>query len=213
MCEVFEFTAITFPKDGSVLDGIDISIGAAESVALFGPNGGGKSSVMRMIAGTAPRAEPLAEVVYLPQTPYLFRGSVRSNLLLGLDDEESERAERLAEELAVAHLLSNPSDEISVGETQRVCLARTLSSRAPLVLLDEPLSPINAADRADIGNIIRRRTADRALLWATHSIDEVRALADRLVVLDEGVVLQVGAVESVLGAPVNDRVASIFGSA
>lgn len=213
MIDGFEFTAITFPRDGSVLDAVDVSVGATESVALFGPNGGGKSSVLRAIAGTAPHSEALADIAYLPQAPYLFRGSVAWNLVLGLDDEESEQARQLAEEFAVTHLMGNPSDEISGGETQRVCLARTLAAKAPLVLLDEPLSPINAASHVEIGNIIRRRTAGRALLWATHSIKEVRALADRLVVLDEGVVLQEGPAEHVLASPASARVASIFGSA
>ncbi|MFV1971053.1 MAG: ATP-binding cassette domain-containing protein, partial [Acidimicrobiia bacterium] len=85
MPEDFAFASLMFPKDGSVLDGLDMSVGATESVALFGPNGGGKSSVMRVIAGTAPRTEPLAEIAYLPQTPYMFRGTVILNLELGLD--------------------------------------------------------------------------------------------------------------------------------
>lgn len=212
MVDGFEFTALTFPRDGAVLDALDISVGATESVALFGPNGGGKSSLLRVIAGTAPRTEPRAEVAYLPQTPYLFRGAVASNLTLGLDEEESDQARRLAEEFAVARLLGKPSDEISVGETQRVCLARTLASSAPLVLLDEPLSPINAASRMEIGSIITRCTSGRGLLWATHSLREVRAFADRLIVLDDGVILQEGPVEQVLNSPVDARVASIFGS-
>lgn len=212
MSDTFEFKGITFPKDGSVLDRLDISLGILESVALFGPNGGGKSSVLRTIAGTTPRSLPLGEISYLPQTPYLFRGTVAWNLLLGLDVEESVEANQLAEEFGVTHLLASPCDEISVGETQRISLARTLASKAPLVLLDEPLSPINAASRADIGSIIKRETADRALLWATHSLREVRALADRLIVLDEGVVLQEGTVENVLSSPVDALVESILGS-
>lgn len=212
MSDRFIFSALTFPTDGSVIDGVDMSVGAEESVALFGPNGGGKSSIMRVIAGTAPRTEPLAEIAYLPQTPYMFRGTVLSNLVLGLDRDESDHARRLARELAVDHILEKPSDEVSVGEAQRICLARTLASRAPLVLLDEPLAPINAAGRSDIGAIIRHRTSKRALLWATHSLEAVRVLADRLIVLDGGVVIQDGSVEQVLAAPANERVAEIIGS-
>jgi ABC-type multidrug transport system fused ATPase/permease subunit len=212
MPDVFVFTGLTFPDDGSVLHGVDVSVGAEESVALFGPNGGGKSSVMRLIAGTATRSHPLAEVSYLPQTPYLFRGSVGSNLMLGLDTAEAEDANRLARALEVGHLLSKPSDKVSVGEAQRICLARTLASKAPLVLLDEPLAPINAASRGDVAEIIRQRTADRSLLWATHSVDAVRAIADRLVVIDGGTVLQEGSVNEVLGNPINGQVADIVGA-
>jgi len=213
MPEGFVFTSLMFPKDGSVLDGLDMSVGDAESVALFGPNGGGKSSVMRVIAGTAPRTEPLAEIAYLPQTPYMFRGTVILNLQLGLDSDESDHARQLAAELGVDQLLGKASDEVSVGEAQRICLARTLASKVPLVLLDEPLAPINAASRAEISGIIKAATKDRGLLWATHSLEAVRALADRLIVLDGGVVLQEGPVERVLADPASAQIAAIIGAA
>jgi len=212
MPEGFMFTGLRYPADGSALGGVDISVGAEESVALFGPNGGGKTSVMRLIAGTTPRSEPLADVAYLPQTPYLFRGSVESNLLLGLNPACSEQAKRLADDLGVAGLLTKRSGEISVGEAQRISLARTLAFKAPLVLLDEPLAPINASSRSAVAEIISRHTASRALLWATHSIEAVTAIADRLVVIEDGRVLQEGAVAEVIESPLNDRVAEIVGS-
>lgn len=212
MPDDFVFSDLTFPSDGSALSHVTVRIGADESVALFGPNGGGKSSLLRVIAGTAARTHRLADVSYLPQTPYLFRGTVASNIVLGLDPSESERAEQLADELDVGHLLDESSDAISVGEAQRICLARTLASAAPLVLLDEPLAPINAASRPSIIEMVKRCTSDRAMLWATHSLDAVRAFADRLIVLDGGVVLQDGPAGQVLRSPTNDQVAAIIGS-
>ncbi len=212
MPDFFVFTGLRFPRDGSVLSGVDVSVGAEESVALFGPNGGGKSSIMRLIAGTVPQSEPLAPVAYLPQTPYLFRGTVHKNLTLGLDKEESTDAERLAAELGVDQLFAKPSNEVSVGEAQRISLARTLASAVPLVLLDEPLAPIHAASRADVADTIRHATASRALLWSTHSIEAVRTTADRLVVIDGGEILQEGSVDKVLASPLNDRVADIVGA-
>lgn len=212
MPESFSFHDLRFPADGSVLDGVDCSIGVDESVALFGPNGGGKTSVMRLIAGTVARSKPLAVVSYLPQTPYLFRGTVESNLVLGLDGSEAADARMLARDLDVAHLLANPAEEVSGGEVQRISLARTLALQAPLVLLDEPLAPINAAGRADVAEIIRGRTARRAMLWATHSVEAVRAIADRIVVIDGGAVLQEGPVADVLDAPIDNRVADILGA-
>lgn len=212
MSDFFVFTGLRFPRDGSVLSGVDVAVAAEESVALFGPNGGGKSSVMRLIAGTAPRSEPLAPVSYLPQTPYMFRGTVRKNLLLGLDAVEASEAQRLANELGVGHLLENPSDEISGGEAQRVCLARTLAADAPLVLLDEPIAPIHAASRAHVAEVVRSETASRALLWATHSMRAVHAIADRLVVIDGGAILQEGPVSEVLASPKTERIAEIVGT-
>lgn len=212
MPDGFTFEDLTFPSDGSVLNGITLTVGADESVALFGPNGGGKSSVMRLIAGTVAGSSPLAEVSYLPQTPYLFRGSVGSNLVLGLNHDEAEEAKLLAGELKVGGLLLNQSDKVSVGEAQRISLARTLARRTPLVLLDEPLAPINAAGRGEVAAIIRDRTTTRSLLWATHSIEAVHAIADRLVVIDGGTVLQEGRVNDVLHSPIDERVASIVGA-
>lgn len=211
MPDGYAFTDLTFPQDRSVLEGITIRVGRNESVALFGPNGGGKSSVMRVIAGTVPRARPLADVAYLPQTPYLFRGTVGSNLGLGLDARESERARELATEMDVGTLLNEPSGAISVGETQRICLARTLASTAPLLLLDEPLAPISAAGRPKIVDIIKGCTADRGLLWATHNLDTVRAFADTLIILDGGAILQEGPASQVIASPANEQVASILG--
>ena len=212
MRDSFMFNDLVYPADGSVLNGVDVCIGAHESVALFGPNGGGKTSVMRLIAGTVARAKPLAAVAYLPQSPYLFRGTVESNLVLGLDRSESSDAELLADDLDVGHLLSRQSSELSGGEAQRIGLARTLASAAPLVLLDEPLAPINAAGRDSVAEIIRQRTAHRALLWATHSVEAVRAIAGRIVVIDDGRVLQEGSVGDVLDSPADDRVATILGT-
>ena len=167
---------------------------------------------MRLIAGTAAGSSPLAEASYLPQTPYLFRGTVGSNLILGLDGDEADEARRLADEFKVGDLLLSQSDKVSVGEAQRISLARTLASRAPVVLLDEPLAPINAAGRGEVAAIIRQRTATRSLLWATHSIEAVRAIADRLIVIDGGVVLQEGSVNEVLTSPIDEQVANIVGA-
>jgi ABC-type multidrug transport system ATPase subunit len=212
MPDTFLFTDLMFPADGTVLNGLDVSIGAEKSVALFGPNGGGKTSVMRLIAGTVARSKPLAVASYLPQVPYLFRGTVESNLILGLDGSEAADAKSLAADLEVDHLLANPSGELSGGEAQRIGLARTLASSAPLVLLDEPLAPINAAGRDDVAEIIRKRTVDRALLWATHSVDAVRSIADRLIIIDGGTVLQEGPVDDVLDSPMDERVTYILGN-
>ena len=212
MRDSFMFNDLVYPADGSVLNGVDVCMGKDEGVGLFGPNGGGKTSVMRLIAGTVARAKPLAAVAYLPQSPYLFRGTVESNLVLGLDRSESSDAELLADDLDVGHLLSRQSSELSGGEAQRIGLARTLASAAPLVLLDEPLAPINAAGRDSVAEIIRQRTAHRALLWATHSVEAVRAIAGRIVVIDDGRVLQEGSVGDVLDSPADDRVATILGT-
>ena len=136
---------------------------------------------------------------------------MRTNLLLGLVGEEPGEALRLASHLGLDDLLDADARSLSGGQAQRVALARTLASRAPIVLLDEPLAPINAADRSDVARLIRERTEGRSLLCVTHSIETVVALGDRLMIVDGGLILQDGAPGDVLNNPSSDAVARIVG--
>ncbi len=211
MVDTFEFPGLRFPPDGSVIDGLDLSIGDSERVVLYGPNGGGKSTIVRLIAGTIGEHAAGTDTAYLPQTPHMFRGSVSRNLELGLDEAERATARAIAAELGVAGILDTNARALSGGQAQRVALARTLASRAPLVLLDEPLAPINAADRDGVAWLIRERTSQRALLCVTHSIETVVALGDRLMIVGGGTVLQDGTPGEVLNNPASDAVARIVG--
>jgi ABC-type molybdate transport system ATPase subunit len=211
MPDVFTFSGLRFPSDGSVISDISFHIGTSERIVLYGPNGGGKTTVLRLIAGTIGDAESGVETTYLPQTPHMFRGTTVTNLVLGLDDDERAVAFDLASELGLAGLLDADARSLSGGQSQRVALARTLASRAPIVLFDEPLAPITAADRGEVARLIRERTAGRALLCVTHSIETVVALGDRLLIVDGGEILQDGAPGDVLNNPVTDEVARIVG--
>lgn len=204
-----EFGPIVFPEDGSVLAGIDFAVDDTAHVALFGPNGAGKSSLLRGIAGTLPGSSRRTDVAYLPQQAHLFRGTGRSNLALG--DGDATTATRLAETLGMGAVLDDDVRTLSVGQRQRLALARVLASDAPIVLLDEPLAPIDTTDRRMVIATIRDHTVGRALITVTHSVTDAAALADELVVMDAGEVLQRGPVSHVLSHPSGARVASIIG--
>ena len=209
MTDLHAFERLRFPADGSVLDDLDFVVGAHERVAVFGPNGAGKTSLLRSIAGTVGDRSRRADVAYLPQRPYLFRGSARANLHLGRS--ERARVERLAADLRVGHLLDEPAETLSGGEAQRVAIARVLGGEEPIVLMDEPLAPIDAADRPAIAAVIRSATAGRALVCVSHSVDSAAAIADTSAILIDGRVAQRGPMAEVLALPDTEAVARIVG--
>lgn len=211
MSEFITFTGLRFPSDGSVVNDLSFSVRSNERAVLYGPNGGGKTTVLRLIAGTIGNNESDVHTAYMPQTPHMFRGTTRSNLLLGLVDEEPAKALGLASALGLDEFLDGEARSLSGGQAQRVALARTLASQAPIVLLDEPLAPIDAADRSDVARLIRELTDGRTLLCVTHSIETVVALGDRLMIVDGGEILQDGPPGDVLNNPATDAVARIIG--
>lgn len=210
MPDPFVFSHLRFPDDGSVIDGLSFAVAANEHVVLFGPNGGGKTTILRLIAGTTAGYSE-RDVAYQPQTAYMFRGSLEKNLVLGLSDEEAYRAFDFADTLGLASMMRADAQTLSGGQAQRVGLARTLAARAGLVLLDEPLAAINASDTDDVARLIRAATSDRALIAVTHRIETVVALGDRVLVVDEGEILQDGPPSYVMTTPMSDRVAEIIG--
>lgn len=207
----FTFSGLRFPQDGSVIDGLSFTVAADERVVLYGPNGGGKTTILRLLAGTIGDDPPGPDTAYMPQTPHMFRGSLRTNLNLGLNETEQRTAFELAGILELGSHLESDARSLSGGQAQRAAIARTLASDAPLVLLDEPLTPINAADRNDVALLIRDRTKGRSLICVTHAIETVVALGDRLLIVDGGSILQDGSPADVLNDPHSDRVADIVG--
>jgi len=210
MPEGFVFTDLRFPDDGSVVDGLSLSVGRDEHVVLFGPNGSGKTTILRLVAGTA-GGSAQNRVAYLPQTPYMFRGTLEKNLLLGLSDDEAISAVEFASSLGLRSMLEADAQTLSGGQAQRVGLSRTLATKAGLVLLDEPLAAINASDTDEVAHLIRTATSGRALITVSHRIETVVALGDRVVVVDGGQILQDGPPSEVMASPDSDRVAEIIG--
>ncbi len=214
-----------------VLDIPSLVIPGGSTTAVFGPNGAGKTTLLRTIAGlerpirgevrlgdrTAP-AGPGA-VGFAFQRPVFLRGTVRDNLALGLELQRMPPAERegriveAARECGIAPLLERPAHQLSGGEAQRVSVARALALRAPLTLLDEPLSGIDRATRTqlldDLPALLHRFAATTVLV--THDRDEAYALADHLVILAGGRVLAAGPRAALHAAPPNPETAMLLG--
>lgn len=180
--------------DRTVLAGIDLRIDSGEVVALLGPSGTGKSTLLRILAGldrgfTGSAAVPSARAVVFQDPRLVPWRRVAANVALGLRGPEPlRRAEAMLRDVGLgAHLRSWPAT-LSGGEAQRAALARALVRSPDLLLLDEPFGALDALTRVKmhglLGDLLDRFRP--ATLLVTHDVNEAIALADRCVVLDRG---------------------------
>jgi molybdate transport system ATP-binding protein len=205
---------------------------------LFGPSGGGKSTLLDCIAGLArPDAGRITigehvvfdpdrrvnlpsqqrHVAYVFQTLALFpHMSVKENVAYGLSSGTEQRDQRVAEILEVFRvekLRARKPSEISGGEKQRVALARSLVTLPRVLLLDEPLTGLDAELKASIVDDLRAWNAAHKIpiLYVTHAREEVDALGERVVALDHGSIVSEGTPREVLDAPRRKRLAQAAG--
>ena len=219
-----------------VVDKVSFEVPSGELVALLGPSGGGKSTVLRVIAGLEEpdRGEVFLDGVlangrrvqdraigFVFQNYALFRHmTVRKNIAFGLEIRKRPRKEiddAVDELLALVQLdaLGNrfPA-ELSGGQRQRVALARALAPRPTLLLLDEPFGALDAKVRVELREWIRRLHKERGItsVFVTHDQEEAMDLADRVIVLQKGRVEQIGTPEEIYDHPATEFVASFVGS-
>ena len=214
---------------------VDLDIAQGELVALLGPSGCGKTTTLRMVAGfVTPSSGRVTigdrDVTRLPpyarDTGMVFQGyalfphmTVAENVGFGLEMRRvarAERAGRVAEALRLVQLDGlgdrRPS-QLSGGQQQRVALARALVVNPGVFLLDEPLSNLDARLRAEVRVEIRslQQRLGLTTLFVTHDQDEALTMADRLVVMEQGRVRQVGTPEDVYERPADLFVAGFLG--
>jgi sulfonate transport system ATP-binding protein len=179
----------------TVLSGLDLALGRGEFVALLGRSGSGKSTLLRILAGLDAEIEGSAEVhgtvsVAFQQPRLLPWRRVWRNVVLGLRNREGTR--ELAEQALAEVQLTGHADAwprtLSGGEAQRVSLARALVREPDLLLLDEPFGALDALTRMAMHRLVEDLWAEHrpGVLLVTHDVDEALALADRVVVLDDG---------------------------
>ena len=214
-----------------VLKGIDLDVETGELFVILGYSGSGKTTLLRCIAGLekvdAGRIEIDGEdVTDLPpskrRVSMLFQNyvlyphkTVLENIMMPIEGEPDarDRAVEIAKVLGIADLLGRYPSQLSGGQQQRVALARALVKRPRVLLLDEPLSNIDAPQRIAARKFIKdlQRRESITTIYVTHDQIEAMAVADRMAVMMDGRILQVGTPEDLYFRPANEYVASFIG--
>jgi multiple sugar transport system ATP-binding protein len=222
--------------DTQVLDGVSLSMEPKEFIAFLGPSGSGKSTLLRIIAGleTLDSGEVRLDGERIDHMPPGKRGvamvfqhyalyphmSVRDNMAFGLRnakvprDEIDSRVAEAARILEIEAQLDKKPAQMSGGQRQRVAIGRAIVKNPKLFLLDEPLSNLDAAlrmrTRVELAQL--RQRVDAALIMVTHDQAEAMTLADRIVVMNDRRIQQVGAPMEIYARPANSFVARFVGS-
>ncbi len=222
-------------KTGKAVDDLTLKVEAGEIVAVFGPSGAGKTVLLRIVAGIH---EPDSGEVRIggrdvTQDSPEVRGvgmafqnfalfphmSAFDNVATGLTATERDRTiikakvDAVAKMLKISHVMEHRPKELSNGQKQRTALARALVAAPKILLLDDPLRNVDAKlryeMRLELPNLLRR--SGSAVLYVTQDYKEAMALADRIVVMVDGRVVQSAAPEVVYDEPANVAIARLFG--
>ena len=207
------------------VDALDVR--ADEVLTVLGPNGAGQSTLLRVLAGLLPAESGTVEkagdatVTMVFQRPIPFAGTVEHNLrlaLLGLRLEPAGVRARVDEGLAhfgISHLAKHRAHTLSGGELRRLALARAFSLRPSVLLLDEPFDDLDNDAREVLSSDLRRvfSTTGVGVVVVTHDLHRALMLADRIAVLTDGRVTQVGARDEMLARPRTIDVARQVGMA
>ncbi|CAB4606841.1 unannotated protein [freshwater metagenome] len=205
--ELLAFDGVSFVVDAEreILHEVNLSVAPAAVTVLAGPSGAGKSTLLRLgnrldilSAGSVRfRGEDSAaidpqelrrRVGMVFQKPVPFAGSVRANLKVGAplagDEELAGTLERVGLE---ASMLDRVADDLSGGESQRMCIARTLLTQPEVILMDEPTSALDHENRLGIEHLAKELAQEGiGILWVSHDLSQVRRIADHAVVLIDG---------------------------
>ncbi len=226
----------TYENGHQAVKGVDLSINEGEFIVLVGPSGCGKSSILRSIAGLEPinsgeihlagrrvdnEKPALRDIAMVFQNYALYpHMSVYDNLAYGLKnrgvDKKSiaEKINHVAKTLKIEEYLDRKPAKLSGGQRQRVAMGRAIVRDPQLFLFDEPLSNLDAALRAHMRLEIKKlqRKLSVTSVYVTHDQIEAMTLADRIVVLNQGKIEQVGRPKEVYHQPASTFVASFIGS-
>ena len=203
----------------SVLEDVSAHFERARVTAVCGPSGAGKTSLLRCLnrleepqAGRVtiddtdvrmlPPTELRRRVGMIFQTPVLFEGGVRANLTYGLDGVDNDVLAHALESAGLsASFLERESPALSVGQAQRVCIARALVRRPQALLMDEPTSALDQDAARKIEELIGRLVQERlTIVLVTHNLEQARRVASDAILLVDGRVTAAGSPEEIAAA-------------
>jgi multiple sugar transport system ATP-binding protein len=219
------------------VEDVNLEIQPDEFVVLLGPSGCGKTTTLRCISGLDTPDEGLISIgsndvtnnkpknrnlAFVFQTIALFpHMSVRENIRFGLDmktnldsDEKEERVQNSAEMLGIADMLDRKPSALSGGQQQRVSIGRAMVTEPAAFLLDEPFSALDANLRDQMQTEVKRlhRQLGRAMIFVTHDQEEAMTLGDKIVVMNDGTIQQIGSPHEIYNNPKSKFVAGFIGS-
>ncbi|MEM0987288.1 MAG: ABC transporter ATP-binding protein [Pseudomonadota bacterium] len=221
--------------DFTAVHALDLAIGSGEFIAIMGPSGCGKTTTLRMLAGLESPTEGEIRIDGLlmnevpphqRDTPMVWQSlalfpflNARQNVEFGLKmrgvtpAERSARALEWLDKLEIAEFAERPVDTLSGGQRQRVALARSLVTEPKILLLDEPLSALDAHLVIRMQGVLTRLQRDLGItfVYVTHSQSEAFAMADRVVIMSQGRIAQIGSAREIYRAPASRFVAEFVG--
>ena len=207
-----------------VLDIERMTIKTGKITAIVGPNGAGKSTLLNLIGNLIQKDEgrilyngdekvPEKDLTLVFQEPYLIASTVKKNIaypmkLRKFSKEAIEaRIRELAEELNLEALLNKKANQLSLGEVQKVALARALSFKPELLLLDEPCASIDPYTTSEIEKILRKmnHSGGTTMIMVTHNLAQARRLADEVILLKKGKLVECCGSEQFFTHPDNEE--------
>lgn len=215
----------------------DFAIGRGEFLAIMGSSGCGKTTTLRMLAGLE---DPTEGAIYLDgekvngkatwdrDTPMVWQSlalfpflTVQENVEFALKmrgvgkEERRQRAEKWLEKMQITEFATRNINQLSGGQKQRVALARALVTEPKILLLDEPLSALDAHLKVRMQAVLSNLQKDLGItfVYVTHSMSEAFSMADRVVIMSRGQIEQIGTPEEIYREPYNRFVAEFLGSA
>ncbi|MHA1116145.1 MAG: ABC transporter ATP-binding protein [Candidatus Heimdallarchaeaceae archaeon] len=219
-----------------ILDNLCLEVESGELVVILGESGCGKTSLLKVIAGILEHetgrifvdgidisnlSPQKRNIGYVPQGQILFpHMKVKDNVIFGLKakkfpkEQIKKKLEWIVNLTEIKDLLDRYPHEISGGQKQRVALARSMVTNPKILLLDEPLSSIDASGREALALTIRRiqKETETTTLYVTHNQEEARLIGDRVAIMYDGKVQQIGKIIEVDRKPLNYLTAKIMGS-
>ena len=192
-----------------VLDIQALNLPSGSITAIVGPTGAGKSTLLNLIGDLIEKDEgkiwydgeisvPLKKMTLVFQAPYLISTTVRENIAYPMKLRKmeqhviDEKIQALSEELNLSHLLAKKANQLSLGESQKVALARAMSFEPELLMLDEPSASIDPYTTSEIEKILIKMNREKkiTMLIVTHNLVQARRLADYVVLLNKGKVVE-----------------------